>query len=209
MSSIETARELILAERLIAIVRVAHPADWIPATLEAAGVRVFELSLTSGDALATLDRWSKQPGEAMIGAGTVLSVENAQRAVDAGARYLVSPGFDPALYTWACENDILHIPGVLTPTEVTHALAAGAKLLKLFPAVPLGPDYIRQLRGPFPEAHFVATGGVDETNGPAFLAAGAAAVGIGGAVVRNDWRTEEVAARAARIAALIRSAVAA
>ena len=206
MSETDTARDLILNERLIVIVRATQPPDWIPAMLTAAGIRAFELSLASGDPFATLERWSRDGGDVLIGAGTVLKLDDARRAVEAGARYLVSPGFDPALQRWARERDVLHIPGVLTPTEVTAALAAGAPLLKLFPVMPLGPDYLHQLRGPFPRAQFVATGGIDDGNAEAFLAAGAAAVALGSAVVADDRDAGQVQARAKAIRAVVRTA---
>lgn len=201
----EVALELILDARLLVIVRAASPGDWIPEALESAGARVCELSLTSGNALATLARWRSHSAGLLIGAGTVLTVEDARRAVDAGAEYLVSPGFDESVHRWARDHRVLHIPGVMTPTEVARAMGAGARLIKLFPAGPLGVGYLRQLLGPFPEAEFVATGGVDEDNVGRFLAAGAAAVAIGGAVVGDGRGSEQVIDALGRIQAQIQS----
>ena len=109
MTARDEARGVILDERLLVIVRATRPADWIPDALADAGVRAFELSLTSGEALATLARWSAAADPGLIGAGTVLTIDDAQRAVDAGASFLVSPGFDAAVHRWAREHDVLHI----------------------------------------------------------------------------------------------------
>ncbi|HEY4279980.1 MAG TPA: bifunctional 4-hydroxy-2-oxoglutarate aldolase/2-dehydro-3-deoxy-phosphogluconate aldolase [Conexibacter sp.] len=191
-------------EQLLAIVR----ADSATATLAAldglaqAGVAPVEIALSSDHALDTLAQAVERHGDAMtIGAGTVRSLTSARDALAAGAQFLVSPGFDAAIAAFARERDLLHLPGVFTPTEVDAALAAQAPLLKLFPAGRLGPGYIRDLLGPFPQARFVATGGVGAGNAADFISAGAVAVAPGGALLQGGEQptAAAVAARAAEI----------
>lgn len=180
-------REEILRTRLIAIVRAGSKAAALEAvdTLAAVGVAVCEISLTTPGALEALsDR--AEAGPTIVGAGTVRSIEEAQRAIDAGAAFLVSPGLEPRVVEWASANGVLHIPGVFTPSEVAAALGAGASLLKLFPAGRLGSGYVRDLLAPFPDAQLIPTGGIDETNAREFLAAGSVAVAIGSALVSPE-----------------------
>lgn len=174
----------ILRSRLIVIVRTGDYAEALAAmhALAGAGVAVAEISLaTPGavDALALCDT----AGSMIVGAGTVRSIEQARRAVDAGASFLVSPGLDPELVEWASNEAVLHIPGVFSPTEVASALQAGVSLLKLFPAGRLGPGYVRDLLAPFPEAQLVPTGGIDDANAAEFIEAGAVAVAVGSALI--------------------------
>jgi Entner-Doudoroff aldolase len=145
--------------------------------LVAAGVSVAEISLSPPTALATLREAAARFGDAItLGAGTVRTVAQADQALAAGARFLVAPGLDETVMAHAARQDVLHLPGVFSPTEVDRALSAGAVALKLFPAGRLGPGYVSDLLGPFPEARIVATGGVDAGNAAAFLDAGCLAV---------------------------------
>lgn len=169
------------AERLIAIVRLDDAGTAVAAAraVLAGGVRILEFSLASETSIPALAEVASEPG-AVVGAGTVLTVADAERAVAAGAAFLISPGLAPEVSAWARERDILHIPGAFTPTE---AIAAGTPLVKLFPAARLGPAYVADLLGPLPTLRLVPTGGVDADNAPAFLAAGAAAVAVGSSLV--------------------------
>lgn len=172
-------------ERLLAIVRTDDPDEGLTtvAGLVDGGVRIAEISLSAPGALRLVAAATERFGDALtLGAGTVRSVTQARAALAAGARFLVAPGFSEAVTAFAAEHDVLHLPGVLTPTEIGAALAAGAPALKLFPAGRLGPGYVADLRGPFPGLRLVATGGVDAGNAAAFLAAGCAAVALGGAL---------------------------
>jgi 2-dehydro-3-deoxyphosphogluconate aldolase/(4S)-4-hydroxy-2-oxoglutarate aldolase len=147
------------------------------------GVRAFELTLnrpnaTALEALRTAARHAA--GTALeIGAGTVLTAESAQRALDAGATFLVSPHTDPELIEWATDRGIPFIPGAFTPTEVLAAWRAGASAVKLFPASVAGPAFVRELRGPFPHIPLLPTGGVTVDTAPDFIRSGAVAVGLG------------------------------
>src|SRR5690606_31799538 len=115
----------------------------------------------------------------LVGAGTVLDEAAARAAVDAGAQYVVSPGFSPAVIRAAHRFGIPAMPGVLTPTEAVAALEAGADVLKLFPASTVGPSYLKALRAPLPQAIWCPSGGVDLDNMESWVKAGAHMVGVG------------------------------
>ena len=173
------------------------------------GVRAFELTLNDpeADALRAIEAVARvAAGLGLdIGAGTVLSIEAAQHAIDAGATFLVSPHLDPALVTWAAARGIPAFPGCSTPTEVLTAWRAGAAAVKLFPASVVGPAFIRELRGPFPDIPVVPTGGVSVDSVAAFIAAGAVAVGMGGWLL-GDGGTEGIRERAAQVVAAVAAA---
>jgi 2-dehydro-3-deoxyphosphogluconate aldolase/(4S)-4-hydroxy-2-oxoglutarate aldolase len=172
--------------RVFAILRPGDGEDVcaLLAALVDGGVRCAEISLATAAARAALPGAVEALGDRLLlGAGTIRTVGDAELAVAAGARYLVSPGFDPAVHAWARRAGIAHVPGVLTPSELDAALQAGAPLQKLFPAGRLGPAYVRDLLAPFPEARLVATGAIDVHAAPAYLSAGAAAVALGSALV--------------------------
>ncbi len=152
----------------------------IAEALLAGGVRAFEITLGSPDALAGIRAIASAYGdELLVGAGTVLDIEAATRALDAGARFLVMPHTDPSLVTWAAERGVPAFPGAFTPTEIVQGWRAGACAVKLFPASVAGPAFVREFRGPFPEISLVPTGGVSLETAPAYLEAGAVAVGVG------------------------------
>src|SRR5262249_5477868 len=116
----------------------------------------------------------------IVGAGTVFDVETARRCVGAGARFVTSPGLDLRIVEFALNDDVLAVPGALTPTEVTAAWRAGADLIKVFPWAQVGgPGYIHALKAPFPGVRFVAASGVHQKTAAEFIAAGAAAIGVG------------------------------
>jgi 2-dehydro-3-deoxyphosphogluconate aldolase/(4S)-4-hydroxy-2-oxoglutarate aldolase len=196
---------------VVAIARHLDPdrALAIADSLAYGGVRAFELTLNEpeSDALRTLDAVARRAAEngLEIGAGTVLSIESAERAVDVGATFLVMPHLDTDLVAWAAERGIAALPGCATPTEALAAWRAGAAAIKLFPASVAGPAFVRELRGPFPDIPVVPTGGVTFENAPAFIAAGAAAVGLGGWLI-GDGTPGGVADRARQIVETVAAA---
>jgi len=147
------------------------------------GVRAFELTLNDpeAEALTAIETVARhaEGSELTVGAGTVLSIEAAGRAIDAGARFVVMPHTDAALVAWAAERGVPAFPGAYTPTEILAAWRAGAAAVKLFPASVAGPNFVREFRGPFPDVPLVPTGGVTIETAPAFIRAGALAVGLG------------------------------
>ena len=140
-----------------------------------------------------------------IGAGTVLTIGAAQRAVDAGATFLVMPHLDTEIVRWAAHRGVPAFPGAATPTEVLAGWRAGAAAVKVFPASVLGPSFIRELQGPLPEIALVPTGGVTPENTPSFVKAGAAAVGLGGWLL-GDGEASGVRQRAGEIVAVVAAA---
>jgi 2-dehydro-3-deoxyphosphogluconate aldolase / (4S)-4-hydroxy-2-oxoglutarate aldolase len=174
----------VAAVPLVAILRAADAGRFLEVgrVLYEAGVRAVEVTLTSTGALEALGRLrAALPGDALLGVGTVRSAADAERAVDAGATYLVAPDFRPEVVAWAVAREVPVVPGALTPTEIAAAWAAGATAVKVFPVSAVGgPAYLKAVRAPLPEVPLVPTGGVGVGDVAAYLAAGAAAVGIGG-----------------------------
>ncbi|HXE31245.1 MAG TPA: bifunctional 4-hydroxy-2-oxoglutarate aldolase/2-dehydro-3-deoxy-phosphogluconate aldolase [Terriglobales bacterium] len=172
---------------VIAVVRAAS-ADQALARAEAVargGITAIEITLTVPGAVDVIRHL--RAADILVGAGTVLTAASAHACLDAGARFIVSPGFDPATAAAARSAGVLGIPGALTPTEIMAAHAAGAGAVKIFPCAQVGgPGYIRALRGPFPHIPFIPTGGVSAANLAAYLEAGAAAVGAGGELVAGS-----------------------
>jgi 2-dehydro-3-deoxyphosphogluconate aldolase/(4S)-4-hydroxy-2-oxoglutarate aldolase len=168
---------------VVAILRAAGAGRFLEVgrVLYEGGVRAIEVTLTSEGALAAFGRLREElPGDALLGVGTVRSAGDAERAVEAGATYLVAPDFRPEVVGFAVERGIPVVPGALTPTEVAAAWAAGATAVKVFPVSAVGgPGYVRAVRAPLPEVQLVPTGGIGVDDIGAYLAAGAAAVGLG------------------------------
>ncbi|MBW3602989.1 MAG: bifunctional 4-hydroxy-2-oxoglutarate aldolase/2-dehydro-3-deoxy-phosphogluconate aldolase [Actinobacteria bacterium] len=196
----------IIHGRLIAIAR-GLPADRLQGIAEAlrgAGVRALEVTLDSPGALEAVEALaSRFDVEALaIGAGTVRSQEAAQAAVAAGAGYLVAPHTDEAVVAWAAGQGVPMTPGALTPTEVVRGWEAGAAAVKLFPAGPLGPSYLKAVAEPLPDVPLIPTGGVSAANAADFLRAGAVAVGVGGSLL-GDGDPAGVAERARRLVAAV------
>lgn len=141
------------------------------------GFRVLEFTLTIPGACDLIKEFSAREG-LVVGAGTVLTFEQAQQAVDAGAKFLVSPVLDNAIVQAAREFDVAVMPGASTPTEMLRSYVAGAHLQKLFPATATGPAWVKQTLGPLPFLRIVPTSGVTLENAAAYLQAGAFAVGF-------------------------------
>lgn len=175
------AIERILRERLVAVVRRVPDVDARIDALAAAGVGVVEITLDDPAALGAIER-ARSRGDVSVIAGTVRRAEQVDLAVAAGAEAVVGPAFDRGVVERATELGVPAIPGALTPTEVEAAWAAGAALVKLFPAGLGGPRYVRDLLAPLGDVPLLVTGGVDAGNAAAFLAAGAVAVGVGSAL---------------------------
>lgn len=186
-----------------AILRTSEAAAAAPA-MEAAvrgGFRIVEFTLTIPDVHARIAEFSARE-ELVVGAGTVLTVEDARRAVEAGARFLVSPVVDEVVIAEAGRLGVAMMPGVHTPTEMLRAHRAGAPLQKLFPAPGLGPAFVAACLGPLPFLNIVPTNGCDADNARAWLDAGSHALGFvaplfdAGEVLRGEVDKIEARARA-------------
>lgn len=172
------------ALRLVAVIRADRPEDALFAAraMAEAGVRGIEITFTVPDAAASIrEAIAALPQHVLVGAGTVLTEAQAADALRAGARFLVSPIYDPALVAIGHAQGVPVAIGGLTPTEIVAASRAGADYVKVFPGESLGgPAYIKHLRGPLPDIPLMVTGGVTRANAAAYLAAGAQSVGLGG-----------------------------
>jgi 2-dehydro-3-deoxyphosphogluconate aldolase/(4S)-4-hydroxy-2-oxoglutarate aldolase len=185
--------ERLKAGGILAIVRGAfttpHLID-IASTLAAMGYTAMEVTLNSPSALDHIAAMSKQLGsKMMIGAGTVKTAANVDQALAAGAQFLISPGFDTAAVQRAQAENVLHLPGVFTPTEALAAAAQGCRMLKLFPADTVGPNYLKALMAPLDDMEFVPTGGVAAENIRQWRRAGAVAVAAGSTLITRADQT--------------------
>jgi 2-dehydro-3-deoxyphosphogluconate aldolase/(4S)-4-hydroxy-2-oxoglutarate aldolase len=182
--------------RLLAIVRTTDPdtALDLVLTLADCGIRLVEVSLTTPSAFDVLRKARSALGAGYaLGAGTVLTADDAHRAFDAGASYLVTPAVAPSLVT-AAELGLPILAGALSPSEVVQAHLAGATAVKLFPASVGGPAYLRALRDPFPAVPFVPVGGDDLAAAREYLSLGAVAVGVGSPLVGDPAQIRSRAA---------------
>ncbi|KKM12402.1 hypothetical protein SY88_04495 [Clostridiales bacterium PH28_bin88] len=195
LSRQETA-ELILREGLIAIFR--HVAEeQLFRTTEVflqSGITVAEVTLNTSGALELLGKMTQKfGGEMLVGAGTVTTAEGVRQAVEAGARFIVSPTMVPEVIKACQELGVVAVPGALTPTEISQACNLGAEIIKVFPANSLGPSYFKEIRGPLTDVNLAAVGGITLENGGAFLVAGAKVLGVGSSLVsqrliqQGDW----------------------
>ena len=194
--------ERLQAERLVAIVRAPEADDAVRVgrTLLDAGIRLIEVTLTTRDAFTAIDTLRNiAPDDALVGAGTVLTTIQSRNAVEAGAQFLVTPGLTEAV-TGA---EVPVLAGAYTATEAYSAMAAGATAVKLFPASAGGPAYLKALRDPFPTMPLVPVGGVTLDLVPAYLIAGAVAVGLGGPLTGDAVRGGSLEALADRARAFL------
>ncbi|TQS46820.1 bifunctional 4-hydroxy-2-oxoglutarate aldolase/2-dehydro-3-deoxy-phosphogluconate aldolase [Cryptosporangium phraense] len=175
------------ADRVVCVVRapVLPSAPALCQALADGGIRTVELTFTTPDVLRHLSAAASVPG-VVVGVGTVLTASDARAAIDAGARFLVTPGVLPAVASVALDAGVPFLLGALTPTEVLAAADLGAAAVKVFPASAFGPRYLRDLHGPYPGLKLVPSGGVTAANAAEYLAAGAAAVTAGTGVVPPD-----------------------
>lgn len=187
---------------IIAIIRGEYSMERVLAigdALLAGGVGVLEVTLNSHDALTAITSLRRRFEDAamLVGAGTVRSVGQVDAALAAGAQFIVAPNFDPAAVARSQAHNLLHLPGILTPTEAHNAQRAGCEMVKLFPADTFGPAYLKALRAPLNDIAFVPTGGIDASNIEAYVQVGAVAVGVGGALVAGPHQPlEDVVMRA-------------
>lgn len=207
----ERATAAIVEQGLIAIVRGNFPAKKlveIGDALLASPVLVMEVTLNSSGALDGIRLLRERFGEQMwIGAGTVRTVAQFDQAVAAGAQFTVAPNFDAATAARATALDVLHLPGVFTASEAQTAYAAGCKMVKLFPSEIVGPQYLKALTAPLDDILFVPVGGITPDNVGEYIRAGAAAVGLGSALVTGpNQAMDDLITRARKIRAAWKAA---
>lgn len=195
-----------VSSRLVVVARASAASDYAPvlAALADAGVQSVELTLTTP---GTFDVFAQLRAsfDGDLGIGTVTTLDQLERAIAVGADYVVTPITSTALVERAVAAGMPIVPGGLTPTELFASWSAGASAVKVFPAGQVGPGYLKDLRGPFPDIAVVPSGGVDADSAAAWLAAGAVAVSVGGPLLGDAFHGGDLGAlreRAARFVAV-------
>jgi len=199
---------------LIPVVRAesAEQAMRAVAAIKAGGVSVLEVTMTVPGAVAVIEQLAKAFGaEAVIGAGTVLDPETADRCIQAGAQFIVSPALNEETIAFCRAQDVAIFPGALTPTEVVRAWNAGADAVKVFPAGAVGgASYLKALKAPLPQIELVPTGGVSLKTAADFIKAGAMALGVGADLVDlgalRDGHDEVITERARQYLEIVHEA---
>ena len=189
-----TVLSQILQYKIVAIIRGANPADVvsIAEALYKGGVRLLEVTLNSSNALELVKELSgKMDNKLLIGAGTVLNASMAKRAIDAGAKFIISPTLNIETIQVTKELGAVSIPGAFTATEILTAHESGADIVKVFPAS-VGPDYIKDIRGPLSHIPLMPTGGITLNNVSDYFKVGAVAVGIGSDLVNTKEQVNDV-----------------
>ncbi|WP_449354267.1 bifunctional 4-hydroxy-2-oxoglutarate aldolase/2-dehydro-3-deoxy-phosphogluconate aldolase [Virgibacillus natechei] len=184
----------VIEHKMIGILRGYGTEDTIKIvdTLNRNDFKVIEVALNSPNAKATLKTLKETFGEELVlGAGTVLTLEDAQVCLDIGTDFLLSPVYNEEILKFSVEHNILYIPGCYTPTEIYNAHTSGAKLIKVFPAGQLKSIYIKDVLAPMNDLSLLPTGGVTADNINAFLDAGAKAVGVNSALVPSKREVDK------------------
>ena len=192
----QNAYEMILNEKLVAIVRGFSPETVVELAkaYTANGIRCIEVTFdqTSHEkrlqTVETIKAIKAALGnQVCVGAGTVMTVEQVQMAAEAGAEYMISPNVDVDVIKETKRLGKVSIPGAMTPSEIAYAYKMGADIIKLFPANEVGLTYIKAIKAPLKHIPLMATGGVRPVNAADYLAAGSAALGVGGDLVNKEW----------------------
>ena len=201
MQKRQTLPALTRDSKLIVVMRAKDASQYVKVidTLLAEGIRSFELTQTTPGTLDMLPQLVERYGaEAELGIGTVTTIDEVDRAARNGAAYLVTPVTNAAVIERAIAREVPIIPGGLTPTELFESWNLGTAAVKIFPANQVGPSYLKDLRGPFPDVLGIPSGGVDIEATRQWLAAGAPAVSVGGPLVGDAFRGGEMSQLAER-----------
>jgi 2-dehydro-3-deoxyphosphogluconate aldolase/(4S)-4-hydroxy-2-oxoglutarate aldolase len=151
------------------------------------GIPIVEVTTTVPGAVEVIAELAKKNPDFIVGAGTVFDLDTVRRCMDAGAKFLTSPGLDLEIVEFARRHDTVVFPGALTPSEITAAWKTGSDFVKVFPCAQFGgASYIKALKSPFPTVPIIASGGVNQQNAADFILAGAVAVGIGHDLIQPD-----------------------
>lgn len=199
----EQKLELMIQTGVVAVIRTqsAESLMDVVAALRQGGLRAVEITMTTPGAMDVICQASKRFGDdVLVGAGSVLDPETARLAILAGAEFVVGPVLSRDVIAVCRRYSKIVVPGAFTPTEILAAWEAGADVVKVFPATKLGPQYLRDVRGPLPQVLLSPTGGIDLTNAGEFIKAGACFLGVGTAMVDKklvaERKWDELAERA-------------
>lgn len=202
--------ERIIDDKAVAVIRLRTSQNFLKVAeaLYEGGISILEITMTTPNALALIkETVARMPGDVLIGAGSVLDAETAQRVIDAGAKYVVSPVFKAEIIQTAHQNDVPAMPGCFSPTEILNAHEQGADVIKVFPADILGMAFFKGIKAPMPFLKLMPTGGVTLTNAGEWIKAGACAVGVGSALVDNKAIAEEDYTRLTENAKVLRQSL--
>jgi 2-dehydro-3-deoxyphosphogluconate aldolase / (4S)-4-hydroxy-2-oxoglutarate aldolase len=186
-----------MSSKVIAVLRASHVSALTPVcdVLAEEGILSLELTLTTPGLLDALPELiNRYANAADVGVGTIITESQAQRALDHGAQYLVTPTMNLPVVKLAVQHQIAVFPGGLTPSELAAGWDAGATAVKIFPAETVGAGYLKHLRGPFPDLEGIPSGGVDLDAARKWLDAGAAAVSIGGPLLGDALKGGDLSA---------------
>lgn len=198
----------LLSTGIVAVLRASDAAEYDPVVraLVESGVVNIELTLTTPGTIAALPRLIEAVPHAEIGVGTVLTVENAKAALNAGSRFLVTPSVKPRVIDTAVERGVAIYAGALTPSEVERSWDLGVSAVKIFPASTVGPQYIAHLTGPFPDLKLLPSGGIILEQIPEWMRAGSIAVSLGGPLLGDALTGGDLGALRSRAARAVAAA---
>lgn len=206
-------REKIIEVGIIPSVRVSSTEDAMFAAeaVSLGGIPIVEVALTVPEAVKVISHLAKNAPDVTVGAGSLLDVETACRCLDAGAQFLTSDGFDPETVRFGVQQNVVIIPGALTPTDIIAAWKLGPDFVKVVPCGQVGGgSYIRALKSMFPTVPLIAAGGVNQQTASNFMLAGAIALGIGGELIPREAirrrQPERIAELARRFTAFVSNA---
>jgi 2-dehydro-3-deoxyphosphogluconate aldolase/(4S)-4-hydroxy-2-oxoglutarate aldolase len=209
----EEVNALIRSIGILPSVRVTSQdlAQFAAETVYSAGIPIVEITMTTPGALDVIDYLAKRYPDLAVGAGTVLDDALARQAIDAGARFLTSPGLVPEVVAYAKNALVTVLPGALTPTEIIAAWKAGSDFVKIFPTGHVGGiHYVRALKVPLPQIPLIASGGVNQLTASDFILAGATAIGLGGELLPKEAlhfrQVDRIHELASRFLAMVRDA---
>ncbi|NQV40802.1 MAG: bifunctional 4-hydroxy-2-oxoglutarate aldolase/2-dehydro-3-deoxy-phosphogluconate aldolase [Candidatus Marinimicrobia bacterium] len=179
----------IMSVGIVPVVRIADGGQVLDAAdaLIAGGINIMEVTMSSTRPFEIIQNLKARYGDKLlVGLGSVLNEKVAEKGIDAGAQFIVSPIFDDSILKAAQKHEIASILGSLTPTEIQRSFSAGTDVVKVFPATKFGPGYFKDILAPMPHLKLTPTGGVDLSNVAEFLRNGAVCVGVGSALLKND-----------------------
>jgi 2-dehydro-3-deoxyphosphogluconate aldolase/(4S)-4-hydroxy-2-oxoglutarate aldolase len=186
---IGSTADSILAGKVVAIIRLksAEGIDYLIDGLVEGGIKAIEVTLNTPNAEDVIRRSRARLDKSIFfGAGTVMTLADLEMVADAGAQFIVTPNFDPAVIKRSLERGLPIFPGGLTPTEIAGAVQAGAPAVKVFPASLGGPEYFKLILGPLAGAKLIAVGGVSIDDSRKYIDSGAAAIGLGSLLIKNE-----------------------
>jgi 2-dehydro-3-deoxyphosphogluconate aldolase/(4S)-4-hydroxy-2-oxoglutarate aldolase len=195
-----TILDKVIKNKIVAVIR-GNNKEEAEAIIEGAiegGIKIIEVTYTNKDASEIIKSLVNKYDDVVIGAGSVLNINTAREAIEAGSQFIVGPNFHSTINKYCQDKKVDYIPGCFTPTEVVNALNEGVKLIKLFPGEVLGPKYIKAIKAPIKDARIMVTGGVNLENIEEWLNSGADALGIGSILTSGTNNEHEKIVSSAR-----------